>query len=228
MFLSELWDQKWSDDVKHEEFHFDEEAKEDRELLISRLIQIGSSGSENLVRRLEISSNQATLLWYNVQKYSVTANWSSRKGSICNCAQSSVAWKTFCTKMVLWTRKERYATGSISSCGIVSPKNILPLLCYVTKDQSRSLFMEPMDLGIFVHWLLKRMEDNETLMPHLSFLKQLTSCCKITYIKTVWFIEFWNQWTFLSNVMNMKGMCMQKWLILGSPKGNSQAVPTPS
>jgi len=40
MFLNELWDQKWSDDVKHEEFHFDEEAKEDRQLLISRLIQI--------------------------------------------------------------------------------------------------------------------------------------------------------------------------------------------
>jgi hypothetical protein len=39
----------------------------------------------------------------------------------------------------------------------------LPLFCYVTKDQSRSLFMEQMDLGIFVHWLLKRMEDNETL-----------------------------------------------------------------
>jgi hypothetical protein len=48
--------------VKHEEFHFDEEAKEDRELLISRLIQIGSSDSENLIKRLEISSNQATLL----------------------------------------------------------------------------------------------------------------------------------------------------------------------
>jgi hypothetical protein len=96
MFLSELWDQKWSDDVKHEEFHFDEEAKEDRQLLISRLIQIGSSDSENLTKRWEISSNLATLLWYNVQKYSMSANWSSRKGSICNCAQSSVAWKTFC------------------------------------------------------------------------------------------------------------------------------------
>jgi hypothetical protein len=40
MFLNELWNQKWSDDVKHEEFHFDEEAKEDRQLLILRLIQI--------------------------------------------------------------------------------------------------------------------------------------------------------------------------------------------
>ncbi len=66
------------------------------------------------------------------------------------------------------------------------------------------------------------------LMPHLSFLKQLTSCCKIAYIQTVWFIEIWNQWTFLSNVMNMKGRCMQKWLILGSPKEKNQAVCTPS
>jgi hypothetical protein len=115
------------------------------------LIQIGSSDSEILIKRLEISSNQATLLWYNVQKYWVSANWSSRKGSICDCAQSFVAWKTLWRKVFLWTRKERYATESISSCGIVSPKNILPLFCYVTKDQSRSLFMEPMDLGIFVH-----------------------------------------------------------------------------
>jgi hypothetical protein len=84
-------------------------------------------------------------------KYSVSANWSTRKGSICNCAQSSVTWKTFNRKVFLWTKKERYATGSISSCGIVSPRNILPLFCYVTKDQSRSIFMEPMDLGIFVH-----------------------------------------------------------------------------
>jgi len=66
------------------------------------------------------------------------------------------------------------------------------------------------------------------LMPHLSFLKQLTSCCKIAYIKTMWFIEIWNQWTFLSNVMNMKGMCMQKWLIFGSPKEKNQVVPIPS
>jgi hypothetical protein len=78
MFLSKLWYQKWSDDVKHEEFHFDEEAKEDRQFLISRLIQIGSSGSENLIKRLEISSNQVTLVWYNVQKYSMSANGSSR------------------------------------------------------------------------------------------------------------------------------------------------------
>jgi hypothetical protein len=134
--------------VKHEEFHFDEESKEDRQLLISRLIQIGSSDSENLIKRLEISSNQATLLWYNVQKYSMSANWSSRKGSICNCAQTSVAWKTFWRKVFLWTRKESYAMESISSCGIAF---ILPLFCYVTKDQSRSLFMEQMDLGIFVH-----------------------------------------------------------------------------
>jgi hypothetical protein len=27
------------------------------------------------------------------------------------------------------------------------------------------------------------------LMLHLSFLKQLTSCCKIAYVKTVWLIE---------------------------------------
>jgi len=64
----------------------------------------------------------------------------------------------------------------------------------------------------------KEWRTTKPLMPHLSFLKQLTSCCKIAYIKIVWFIEIWNQWTFLSNVMNMKGMCMQKWLILGSPK----------
>jgi serine/threonine protein kinase len=74
-----------------------------------------------------------------------------------------MAWKTFCKKVFLWIRKERYGTKSVSSCWIVSSKNILPLLCYVTKDQSCSLFMEPMDSGIFIHCLLKRMEDNETL-----------------------------------------------------------------
>jgi hypothetical protein len=62
------------------------------------LIQIGLGDSENLIKRLEISSNQVTLLWYNVQQYSVSANWSSRKASICNCAQSPWLGKHFAEK----------------------------------------------------------------------------------------------------------------------------------
>ncbi len=65
-FLTKLQDQKWIDNVKDEEFHFiDEKAKEDRQRLLSRLIHVGSSDSENLIRRLQISSNRATFLQDN-------------------------------------------------------------------------------------------------------------------------------------------------------------------
>jgi hypothetical protein len=93
------------------------------------------------------------------------------------CAQSSMAWKIFYRKVFLWTRKERYATKKISSCGIVSPKNISPLLCYVTKDQSHSLFMEPMDLEIFVHDCSKKWRTVRPLMPHLEAVDIMLQNC---------------------------------------------------
>jgi len=44
MFLTKLGDRKWSDLVKYEELHIiDEKAKEDQQLLLSRLTQVGSS-----------------------------------------------------------------------------------------------------------------------------------------------------------------------------------------
>jgi hypothetical protein len=100
-----------------------------------------------------------------------------------------MAWKIFCIKVFLWTKKERYATKNISSCGIVSPKNILPLLCYVTKDKSCPFFIEPMDLGIFVHGLLKRMEDNETLDAPFELLEAVDIMLQNCLHQTVWFIE---------------------------------------
>ncbi|CAM6048037.1 unnamed protein product [Sphagnum compactum] len=65
-FLTKLQDRKRIDDLKDEGFHFiDEKAKEDRQRLLSRLTEVGSSDSEKLIKRLEISSNRATFLKHN-------------------------------------------------------------------------------------------------------------------------------------------------------------------
>jgi hypothetical protein len=62
-FLTKLQDQKWIHDVKDEEFHFiDEKTKEDQQRLLSRLIHVGSSDLENLIKRLKISFHRATFL----------------------------------------------------------------------------------------------------------------------------------------------------------------------
>jgi hypothetical protein len=62
-FLTKLHDRKQIDGVKDEEFRLiDEKAKEDRQRLLSRLIEDGSPDSKNLIKRLEISFGQATLL----------------------------------------------------------------------------------------------------------------------------------------------------------------------
>jgi len=65
-FLTKLQDGKWINDVKDEEFHFiDEKVEEDRQRLLSILTKVGSSDSKNFIKRLEISSDRATLLQEN-------------------------------------------------------------------------------------------------------------------------------------------------------------------
>ncbi|KAH9533945.1 hypothetical protein CY35_18G080500 [Sphagnum magellanicum] len=52
-FFIKLQDRKWSDDVKDEEFPIiDEKALEDQQWLLSRLMEVGSIDSENLIKRL--------------------------------------------------------------------------------------------------------------------------------------------------------------------------------
>jgi hypothetical protein len=88
-FLTKLHDRKQIDGVKDEEFRLiDEKAKEDRQRLLSRLIEDGSPDSKNLIKRLEISFGQATLLQEhatNVHATNVIDAWKVEYKSICPC-----------------------------------------------------------------------------------------------------------------------------------------------
>ncbi len=58
---------KWSDDIKDAEFSIiDLKAQEDRKQLLSRLTQVRSSESENLIKRLDIFSIRGAFLQHNV------------------------------------------------------------------------------------------------------------------------------------------------------------------
>ncbi|CAM6048038.1 unnamed protein product [Sphagnum compactum] len=53
--VTKLQNPKWSDDIEDAEFSIiDQKAQEDRKRLLSRLTQVGSSESENLIKRLDI------------------------------------------------------------------------------------------------------------------------------------------------------------------------------
>jgi hypothetical protein len=55
--LTKLQNLKWSDDIKDAEFSImDRKVQEDRKQLLSRLTKVGSSESENLIKRLDIFS----------------------------------------------------------------------------------------------------------------------------------------------------------------------------
>jgi hypothetical protein len=170
-FLTKLQDPKWIDDVKDEEYHFiDEKAKEDRQRLLSRLMHVGSSDSENLIRRLQVSSNRATFLQDNAT--SVIDAWKVEYKSIHRVPNGQigkggsatvhkVTWlgKDFAEKCFHGPENEDIQEEASLLAGLSHP-NILPLFCYATRDHSCSLIMELMDGDL--HQLMERLVNNES------------------------------------------------------------------
>ncbi len=61
--LTKLQNPKWSDDIKDAEFSImDRKVQEDRKQLLSRLTKVGSSESENLIKRLDTFSIRGAFL----------------------------------------------------------------------------------------------------------------------------------------------------------------------
>jgi len=169
-FLTKLQDQKWIDGVKDEEFHFiDEKAKEDRQRLLSRLIHVGSSDSENLIRRLQISSNQATFLResasnvinaWKVEYKSIHRVPNGQIGRGASAIVHKVTWlgKDFAEKCFHGPENEDILQEVSLLAGLSHP-NILPLFCYAIGDHCCSLVMELMDEDL--HSLMTRRLGNE-------------------------------------------------------------------
>jgi hypothetical protein len=155
-FFTKLQDQNRIDDVKHEELHFiDEKAKEDRQRLLSRLTEVGSSDSKNLIKRLEISSNRATFLEedainvidaWKVEYESIHRVPNGQIGKGGSATVHKVTWlgKDFAEKCFYGPESEAIRKEA-SLLAQLSHPNILPLFCYATRDHSCSLVMELMD-----------------------------------------------------------------------------------
>jgi hypothetical protein len=169
-FFTKLQDRKWIDDVKDEEFHFiDEKAKEDRQRLLLRLIEVQSSDSKNLIKRLEISSNLATFLKHNgssvIEAWKVgyksiqrVRNGQLGKGS--SATMHKVTWlgKDFAEKCFHGPENQTFREQASLLAGLSHP-NILPLFCYATGVHCCSLVMELMDEDL--HSLMTRRLGNE-------------------------------------------------------------------
>jgi len=180
-FFTKLHNRKQIDDVKDEAFLFiDEKAKEDRQRLLSRLTEVGSSDSENLIKRLEISSNGATFLQHNAT--SVIDAWKVEYTSIhrvpngqigkgSSATVHKVTWlgKDFAEKCFHGPENEAMRKEACLLAGLSHP-NILPLFCCATRDRSCSLVMELMDEDL--HSLMtRRLGNEETLAAPFKLLE---------------------------------------------------------
>jgi hypothetical protein len=133
-------------------------------------------------------------IFHIVQKYSVTTNWSSRKGSICNCAQSFVAWKTFCKNCFYGPEKKDMQQEAFLLVELSHPKIFCPYFVMLPRIKVVPFLWNQWIWGSSCIDCSKEWRTMRPFIPHLSFLKQVTSCCKIAYIKTVWFIDFRSWW----------------------------------
>jgi hypothetical protein len=170
-FLTKLLDRKQIDVVKDQEFHFiDEKAKEDQQRLLSRLIHVGSSDSENLIKRLEISFNRTTFLQDNatsvidawkVEYKSIHRMPNGQIGKGGSATVHKVTWlgKDFAEKCFHGPENQDIRKEASLLAGLSHP-NILPLFCYATRDHSCSLIMELMDGDL--HQLMERLVNNES------------------------------------------------------------------
>jgi tRNA A-37 threonylcarbamoyl transferase component Bud32 len=176
-FLTKLHDRKQIDGVKDEEFRLiDEKAKEDRQRLLSRLIEDGSPDSKNLIKRLEISFGQATLLQEhatNVHATNVIDAWKVEYKSIhrvpsgpigegSSATIHKVRWlgKDFAEKCFHGSENEEAMRKEASLLAGLSHPNILPLFCCSIRDHSCSLVMELMDGDL--HELMEVLVYNES------------------------------------------------------------------
>ncbi|CAK9189111.1 unnamed protein product [Sphagnum troendelagicum] len=179
-FLTKLQDRKRVDEIMDKEFHFiDEKAMEDQQRLLSRLTKVGSSDSENLIKRLEICSNRATLLQENatividawkVECENIHGVPNGQIGRGASATVRKVAWlgNDFVEKCFYGRENEAMRKETSLLAGLSHP-NILPLFCCVTRPRSCSLVMELMDKDLFQ--LMQELVNNESQDPPFKLLE---------------------------------------------------------
>jgi len=179
-FLTKLQDPKWSDDVKDEEFLIiDEKAKKDQQRLLSRLTEVGSSDSKNLIKRLEISSHRATFLQesatnvidaWKVEYKSIPRGSMIGKGAFATVYKVTWLGKDFVEKCFRGPERYWIQKQACLLAGLSHP-NILPLFCYATQDHHCSLVVELMDEDL--HSLMTRRLENEVTVAPFELLEAL-------------------------------------------------------
>ncbi|CAK9877658.1 unnamed protein product [Sphagnum jensenii] len=133
----------------------DRKAQEDRKWLLSRLMQVGSSESENLIKRLDIFSIRGAFLQQNasfvldpwkVEWKSIKRFRRSQIGKGSYAVVHKVVWlgKYFAEKSFPFPENENFRKEVSFLAGLSHP-NILPLFCYATCTRYCSLVMELMD-----------------------------------------------------------------------------------
>jgi predicted Ser/Thr protein kinase len=138
--------------------------------LLSRLIKVGSSASENLIKRLEISFDRATLLQENatnvidawkVEYKSIHRVPKGQIGKGGSATVHKVTWlgNDFAEKCFHGPKNEAMQKEASLLVGLSHP-NILPLFCCVTRDFSCSLVMELMDRDL--RQLMEELMNNES------------------------------------------------------------------
>ncbi|KAH9571987.1 hypothetical protein CY35_02G122900 [Sphagnum magellanicum] len=158
-FLIKLQDRKWSDDVKDEEFPIiNEKALEDQQWLLSRLIEVGSIDSENLIRRL---NHPGKIDAWKLAHKSIQRVPYGQIGKGASAIVHKVVWlgKHFAEKCFFGPESEHFQKEASLLAGLSHP-NILPLFCFVTRAHSCSLVTELMD-GDLHGLMLKRLENRE-------------------------------------------------------------------
>ncbi|KAH9571985.1 hypothetical protein CY35_02G122700 [Sphagnum magellanicum] len=159
-FLIRLQDRKWSDDVKDEEFPIiDEKALEDQQWLLSRLIKVGSTDSENLIKRL---NHPGKIDAWKVAHKSIQRVPYGQIGKGTSAIVHKVEWlgKHFAEKCFFGPESEHFQKEASLLAGLSHP-NILPLFCFVTRANSCSLVTELMDGDL--HGLMRRRLDNHEI-----------------------------------------------------------------
>jgi hypothetical protein len=158
-FLIKLQDRKWSDDVKDEEFRsIDVEAFKDQQWLLSKLIEVGSIDSENLIKRLNHPGNIDA---WKVAHESIQRAPNGQIGKGGSASVHKVVWlgKHFAEKCFFGPENKHFQEEASLLAGLSHP-NILPLFCFVTRAHSCSLVTELMD-GDLHELMRKRLENNE-------------------------------------------------------------------
>jgi serine/threonine protein kinase len=159
-FLIKLQDRKWSDDFKDEEFPIiDEKALKDQQWLLSRLMEVGSIDSENLIKRL---NHPGKIDAWKVAHKSIQRVAYGQIGKGASAIVHKVEWlgKHFAEKCFFGPEGEHFQKEASLLAGLSHP-NILPLFCFVTTANSCSLVTELMDGDL--HGLMRRRLDNHEI-----------------------------------------------------------------